>query len=239
MSEPSVSQRDAASTLFNLPGYCVIDAIETTGGGRRVVIVSTEPPGCPACGVISTRVHQRTRQRVRDIPIAGAVEVVWCKGRWICAEDLCARATFAESTLQVPARARSIIRLRHALVVAVVSWGPSCERDRPRPRGAVVGGPSGPDRGPAGAARRGRRCRQATGDRRAPVPLGALLPHPCWWLATVRAVDVHDRRRHHRAGPGRGRRPGQRRRRRVAGSPTGLVARAGRGRRDRPVRSVP
>ena len=95
MSEPTGSQRDAASTLFNLSGYRVIDAIETIGGGRRVLIVSTEPPGCPACGVISTRVHQRTRQRVRDIPVAGAVEVIWCKRRWICAEDRCAKETFA------------------------------------------------------------------------------------------------------------------------------------------------
>ena len=123
MSEPTVSQRDAASTLFNLPGYRVIDAVDTAGGGRRVLIVSTEPPGCPACGVISTRVHQRIRQRVRDVPVAGAVEVVWCKRRWICAEDLCTKVTFAEATVQVPARARSTIRLRHALVVAVVTSG--------------------------------------------------------------------------------------------------------------------
>ena len=76
MIEPTVLQRDAASTLFNLPGYRGTDAIDTAGGGRRVLVVSTEPPGCPACGVISTRVHQRTRQRVRDVPIAGAVEVI-------------------------------------------------------------------------------------------------------------------------------------------------------------------
>jgi transposase len=123
VSEPTVSQRDAASTLFNLPGYRVIDAIDAVSGGQRVLIVSTQQPGCPRCGVISTRVHQRTRQRVRDVPIAGAVEVIWCKRRWICAEELCTKATFAESTVQVPARARSTIRLRHALVVAVVTSG--------------------------------------------------------------------------------------------------------------------
>ena len=123
MIEPTVLQRDAASTLFNLPGCRVTDAIDTAGGGRRVLVVSTEPPGCPACGVVSTRVHQRTRQRVRDVPIAGAVEVIWCKRRWICAEDLCAKATFAESTIEVPARARSTVRLRGALVAAVVTSG--------------------------------------------------------------------------------------------------------------------
>lgn len=111
MSEPMVSQCDAASALFNLPGFRVVDAIDTTRGGRHVLIVSSEPPGCPACGVISTRVHRRTLQRVRDVPIAGAVEVIWCKRRWICAESLCTKATFAESTSQVPARARSTIWL--------------------------------------------------------------------------------------------------------------------------------
>jgi len=123
VSEPTVSQRDAASTLFNLPGYRVIDAVDIVGGSRRVLVVSTEPPGCPGCGVISTRVHQRTRQRVGDVPVAGAVEVIWCKRRWICAEDLCAKATFAESTIEVPARARSTVRLRGALVAAVVTSG--------------------------------------------------------------------------------------------------------------------
>jgi transposase len=57
VSEATVSQRDAAGTLFNLPGYRVIDAVDIVGGSRRVLVVSTEPPGCPGCGVISTRIH--------------------------------------------------------------------------------------------------------------------------------------------------------------------------------------
>jgi transposase len=38
--------------------------------------------GCPSCGVLTGRVHQRTLQRVRDVPVAGAVEVRWRKRRF-------------------------------------------------------------------------------------------------------------------------------------------------------------
>jgi zinc-finger of transposase IS204/IS1001/IS1096/IS1165 len=33
--------------------------------------------GCPSCGVLSSRVHQRTRQRVRDVRFDGLVRVWW------------------------------------------------------------------------------------------------------------------------------------------------------------------
>ncbi len=54
---------------------------------------------------------------------AGPVEVVWVKRRWFCDEELCARGTFSESTVEVPPRARSTARLRAALVGAVVVSG--------------------------------------------------------------------------------------------------------------------
>jgi len=118
--EPTGSQRDAASTIFNLSDYRVIDAFEVPGRARRVEVEPTSPPGCPACGVISVRVHSRRLQRIRDVPVAGALEVVWCKRRWFCDEQRCGRGTFAESTLQVPPRARSTVRLRAQLVAAVI-----------------------------------------------------------------------------------------------------------------------
>lgn len=54
--------------IFNLPGYRVVDL---PLGGRRVKVlpVGTEG-GCPACGVMSSRVHAWTEQRVRDVPHA-------------------------------------------------------------------------------------------------------------------------------------------------------------------------
>jgi len=121
--EPTGSQRDAASTIFNLSDYRVINALEVPGHARRVEVESTSPPGCPACGVISVRVHSRRRQRIRDVPVAGALEVIWCKRRWFCDEWLCGRGTFAESTLQVPPRARSTVRLRAQLVASVIDSG--------------------------------------------------------------------------------------------------------------------
>ena len=123
MHENTGSQRDAASTIFNLPDYRVTDAIDLPDGGRRVVIESIEPPGCPSCGVLATKVHSRRSQQVRDIPVAGAAVVVWAKRRWFCLEPACARRTFWEATDQVPYRARSTTRLRDQVVSAVLTSG--------------------------------------------------------------------------------------------------------------------
>jgi transposase len=121
--EPTGSQRDAASAIFNLPDYRVIDAVEDADGVRRVEVESTAPPGCPGCGVLAGRVHSRRRQQLRDLPVAGPVELVWMKRRWFCDEPRCPRGTFSEVTDQVPAFARSTARLCQALVTAVVVSG--------------------------------------------------------------------------------------------------------------------
>lgn len=62
--------RAAASVVFNLPGYQVLSACDLSLGGRRVTAVanSTEA-ACPDCGVTSARVHQRTRQKVKDLGV--------------------------------------------------------------------------------------------------------------------------------------------------------------------------
>ncbi|MEV7529377.1 ISL3 family transposase [Agrococcus sediminis] len=123
MYEPTRPSRDAASLIFNLPDYRVIAASDLPGGGRCVEVESTAPPGCPGCGVLASRVHSRRRQRLRDVPVAGAVEVVWRKRRWFCDQAACALGTFAEFTEQVPRRARATARLRQAVVAAVVDSG--------------------------------------------------------------------------------------------------------------------
>lgn len=130
MIEPTSSRRDAASVLFNLPGYRVLDAVDRPGeegGGRWVLIASTAAQAaCPGCGVLSGRVHQRVRQRLRDLPIAGpagGLEVVLLKRRFACAEVLCRRRTFAEVSDEVPARARLTTRLRTAMLEAVIGAG--------------------------------------------------------------------------------------------------------------------
>ena len=48
MIEPMCSRRDAASVIFNLPDYHVIDAVDLPSGGRRVIVqADTVADGCP------------------------------------------------------------------------------------------------------------------------------------------------------------------------------------------------
>jgi transposase len=123
--EPTGSRRDAASVIFNLPGYRVIDAVDLPLGGRRRVKVQPVDldSGCPGCGVVSTRVHAWVRQRVRDIPHAGQVEVVVRKPRLVCAEPACPQRTFTPMTEQLPFRARCTTRLKTAVLSAVIDSG--------------------------------------------------------------------------------------------------------------------
>jgi transposase len=122
--EPTGSRRDAASVIFNLPGYRVIEAVYLPLGGRRVKVQPVDlDQGCPECGVVSSRVHAWVTQRVRDVPYAGRVEVVVRKPRLVCAEPACARRTFIPATDQLPLRARCTTRLRTALLAAVIDSG--------------------------------------------------------------------------------------------------------------------
>ena len=100
MTERTCSRRDAASVIFDLPGYRVIDAVDLPGGGRRVrVRAAVIEGGCPGCGVLSSRVHAWSVQRIKDIPAGGGVvEVVVRKPRLVFAEPLCARKTFTQVT---------------------------------------------------------------------------------------------------------------------------------------------
>jgi transposase len=110
LNEPTGVAADAATILFNLPDYRVIST--TIIAGRRQVIIETDqPPGCPSCGVIASR-RKRHAQRLRDIPVAGPVDVLWSKYRWYCQESACGPLSFFESTPQVPRRGRSTSRLR-------------------------------------------------------------------------------------------------------------------------------
>jgi hypothetical protein len=71
---------------------------------------------------VASRRKERRFQRFRDIPVAGAMEVLWSKYRWHCDEPEWARLSFFESTPQVPRRARSTSRLRDHLVDAIVIY---------------------------------------------------------------------------------------------------------------------
>jgi transposase len=122
--EPTGSPRDAASVIFNLPGYRVIEAVDLPLGGRRVKVEAViGDEGCPACGVVSSRVHAWTVQRIRDVPHAGRIELVVRKPRLLCAEPACGRRTFTPASEQVPLRARCTTRLRAAVLEAVIDSG--------------------------------------------------------------------------------------------------------------------
>jgi transposase len=112
VSEPTCPQRDAASLIFNLPGYVVIDAVDLPLGGRRVTVqAEDQDEGCPGCGVLSSRVHAWTRQRVKDIPAGGELlECVVRKPRWVCAEQACGRRTFTQATDLCVPRTSSVSR---------------------------------------------------------------------------------------------------------------------------------
>ena len=114
---------DAATAIFNLPDYRVLETEILGFGQRRIHVESTVESGCPDCGVIGTRRQSRRRQRVRDIPVAGPVEVIWSKRRYFCDESECPRGTFFEATVEVPRLARSTRRLRKMLVSAVIDSG--------------------------------------------------------------------------------------------------------------------
>jgi transposase len=110
----------AASVLFNMSEYKVVEVVRDDAGGRQVVISTpVSQAACPGCGVFTSSVHQRTRQRLRDVPFDGPVEVVWIKKRWRCPESACDRSTFTEHTDQVPPRARLTQRLKDAITDAV------------------------------------------------------------------------------------------------------------------------
>jgi transposase len=124
VNEPTGSRPDAASTIFNWPTIASSTPLTCPKGvGGSLWPRPTDPPGCPECGVVAERVDSRRLQRIRDIPVAGAVEMMWATRRWFCIESRSARGTFAESTEQVPRFARSAQRLKKTVVSAVVDCG--------------------------------------------------------------------------------------------------------------------
>ncbi|MBV8347332.1 MAG: ISL3 family transposase [Mycolicibacterium sp.] len=113
---------DATTVLFGLPGVRV-ERVERRADGARVVDVVTADPtaaACPSCGVVSTSVKGRVVTSPKDIPYGeDHIVVHWNKVRWRCREDYCERGSFTEAITQVPARARSTLRLRQQMAKAV------------------------------------------------------------------------------------------------------------------------
>jgi len=113
---------DAASILINLPGYRVLSATEATADRPRAVLVeSTDQQGaCPSCGVLSSRVHSRPVEPVKDVSCGDAPLLVGIrKRRYTCTETRCPRKTFTEATEQLPSQARVTTRLATRVITAL------------------------------------------------------------------------------------------------------------------------
>jgi hypothetical protein len=234
------SSRDAASVLFDLPGYRVLEAVDLPGGGREVVIEAGRDGGrlpglrCAFGSGASTHEAAAAGRAGRRPDRGGAGQVsLRLPGAGLSPAHIRAghRSGPGTGSGQHPA-ARAGPGRGHR---PRPSRLPRCGRARPglvdrdgrgQRRRAATGQPRHPHRAPAR-------------DRRAPLPLDALLPRSRWDLAAVRALDEHHRGCRHRAGAGGGRRAGQQRRRRLAGGPVRHLAGGSRGGRDRPVGGVP
>ncbi len=117
---------DTASALFGVEGLRVFDA-EREADGSLTVWVVTDHPGaasCPDCGTVSGRVHEHLLTRPRDLRQGrDEVLVTWCKRRWTCGSEECARVTFTESLPEIPSRCRVTGRLRGLLGAEVAGRG--------------------------------------------------------------------------------------------------------------------
>ena len=64
-------------------------------------------------GVLSALIRDRPTSRIKDLPDGPIPLQVWVrKRRFACAQTLCARRSFTETSVQLPARARLTARLR-------------------------------------------------------------------------------------------------------------------------------
>jgi transposase len=114
---------DRTTLLFALPEFRVLDVTLEADGSRRVLVESVaDEGGCPGCGVLSAFIKDRPVSRVKDLPHGSAPLTVWVrKRRFACAEVLCERRSFTETSAQLPARARVTTRLKVKVAAAVTT----------------------------------------------------------------------------------------------------------------------
>jgi transposase len=108
--------------LFGLADVRVQRVVLLPDGTRQVHVRTAcrAAAACPMCGVISSAVKGNVTTTPRDIPYGTRrIAVVWHKRRWRCREPLCGRDSFTETIPEIPARARTTRRLRHAIGAAI------------------------------------------------------------------------------------------------------------------------
>ena len=95
---------DLAEVMLGLPGFRVLDVVETDV--ELVVHVETIASfaGCRACGTRALA-HDRLEVAVRDLPCFGRPSrLVWRKRRWRCPEPACDAKTWTETSEHLDAQ---------------------------------------------------------------------------------------------------------------------------------------
>lgn len=93
-----------AEALLGLPGFRVLEVVETTA--ELVVRVETTATlmGCAGCGT-RAEVHDRVEVAIRDLPCFGRpARLIWRKRRWRCREPRCDRKTWTETSQHLDAQ---------------------------------------------------------------------------------------------------------------------------------------
>jgi transposase len=112
---------ESTALLFGLDSFRVVDVARVAEEAVEVVIetVGSEAP-CPDCGMLSGRIKDRPRVRIKDLPASGqAVVLWWRKRRLVCTEPTCPRGSFTEVSAEIPPRSRLTGRLRDRLAAAI------------------------------------------------------------------------------------------------------------------------
>ena len=98
--------------LLGIAGIKVTETEEEADGRLSVWAVIDGPAACPACGVISGRVHEQVVTRPRDVRYGDrAVDLYLCKCRMVCTQEGCGQGTFTPWVPQLPPRCRITRRL--------------------------------------------------------------------------------------------------------------------------------
>lgn len=93
-----------AEALLGLPGFRVLEVVETSA--ELVVRVETTATlmGCAGCGT-RAEAHDRVEVAIRDLPCFGRpARLIWRKRRWRCREPLCDRKTWTETSQHLDAQ---------------------------------------------------------------------------------------------------------------------------------------
>lgn len=87
-----------AEALLGLPGFRVLEVIESVWEVVVRVETTRDVVGCAGCGVRAVA-HERMPVDFRDLPAFGRpTRLVWCKRRWRCEEELCQARTWTETS---------------------------------------------------------------------------------------------------------------------------------------------